>query len=133
MDEYGQVGPDKPDYADDVRTIRELVGDGYPQSIRFAHRSTALQITFVPWPAIDGERNKPSGFATDTPLLVAITRDGSPGVAAFLPTRHWLHPGYVAQYLGWPIGEGDDTIARFLNAVLGHPEPDVTNAMSKQR
>lgn len=126
MDSYSQVGPDKPGYADDVKVIRDHLILGTPVVVKFTANSTAKHVVLTPWDTCS-QMSRPPGFGgtAGDPLMVAI--DG--GQAAFLPTRDWLHPAYVGQYLGHSWGwhdtsdVGDEPFARFLNDVLGHVYP----------
>lgn len=133
-DEYGQIGPDKPGYADDVHRIRDRlgrpqrlgVGMGEAVAFPFAANLTKKHVVLVLLSSCE-QLSRPEGFASQDALFVGI----ADGQSAWLPTDSWLHPAYVGQYLGHPWGWYDtsdvnsEPFARFLNDVLGHASPAV--------
>jgi len=129
MDEYGQIGPGKRGYEDDVQQIRTNLTLGTPVNLKFAANSTAKQVCLVPWEACS-VFSRPPGFSESDPLMVAIDN----GKAAWMPTTNWLHPAYVGQYLDHPFGWHDvddiaaEPFAHFLNDILGHAYPGATAA-----
>lgn len=122
-DEYGQVGPDKPDYADDLTRIAALLGHGSTVDVLFTARSTAKHVILARLAIVDLLGARPVGFADrGDALFVGIDN----GRAAWLPMSGWLHEGYIAQYLGqsWGDGSDDHPLADFLNGIierLGRP------------
>lgn len=121
MDEYGQVGPEKPGYKDDVEAVGRKLARRGVVDVKFAARGTSLHIVFVILPtraeeAIASEpvwfSRRPQGFSDQPGIFVGIDN----GKAAWLPARGDLHPGYVEQYLGTSYGGGTE-LADFINGV----------------
>jgi hypothetical protein len=121
MDGYGQVGPEKPGYKDDVRAVGRKLARRGVVDVEFAARMTAHHIVFVILPtkaeeAIASEplwySSRPDGFGDQPGIFVGIDN----GKAAWLPARGDLHPDYVEQYLGTPYGGGPE-LADFINEV----------------
>lgn len=129
MDEYGQVGPEKPMYEGDIHAIaRKLIRMGVVD-VKFAARSTSnhVVLALLPMPAevaladeaiYYGLQGRPEGFADQPGIFVGYT--GTSSKAAWLPATGDLHPGYVRGYLGAPYGveaDGSDALTDFINAV----------------
>ena len=123
MDEYGQVGPEKPDYdADVVGCAKHLVRAG-AVDVKFAARGTMKHLVLVllhlPGEMVRYHVNyggRPDGFAGQPGIFVGV--DSSTG--AWLPATGDLHPAYVQGILGYPFGaesDGSDALTTFVNAV----------------
>lgn len=125
MDEYGQVGPEKPDYEADVIGVATKLARRDVVDVKFAARGTMKHVVLalLPTRAELGEQEdpifyggRPEGFATQPGIFVAI--DG--GKAAWLPATGDLDPGDVQGYLGHSFGVeigGSDALTDFVNAV----------------
>ena len=124
MDEYGQTGPDKPGYFDDVQAIgRKLARLGYVD-VYFSARGTTKHVVLVLLPA-PGEvmaaeqphfGPRPEGFREQPGIFVGINN----GKAAWLPARGDLHPAYIRGSLGESFGvddRGEDALSAFINQV----------------
>ena len=115
-DEFGQVGPEKPRYDEDVDgIIAELTHGARTVNVKFAARSTMKHIVLTTLHAIARIDADPEGFGGKDALFVGIDN----GRAAWLPLEFWLDPGYIEQYLHQPFGDGpeDHPLTDFINAV----------------
>ena len=115
MDEFGQIGPDKPGYETDIGWVRGALANRMPVTFRFAARSTSHIVVICPWEATSAVA-RPPGFSGGNPMLVAVDQKK----CAFLPSGVYLHPSYIAQYLGLQWGDSGE-FERFINAVIGAP------------
>lgn len=123
-DEYGQIGPEKLRYSDDLDHIASLLTKGLtltrphdqPRTVDvlFTARSTAKHVVLVLMDSTVIYDARPNGLS-DGSLFVGINE----GKAAWMPMQ-WLHWSYVAQYLGqsWGDGDTDHPFADFLNSIL---------------
>jgi hypothetical protein len=120
-DEYGQVGPDKPDYQGDLDFIAGTLAQGpwksgsrFAIDVLFTARMAAKHVvlSLMAETVIYGAR--PPGLS-EGGLFVGIDK----GKAAWMPLR-WLHWSYVTEYLGqsWGDGETDHPFADSLNSIL---------------
>lgn len=105
MDEYGQIGPDKPDYESDLGTIRRWLADG-PVAVTFAARMTQYALMLVAEEDIAFFDARPAGRSSGRLLVVWIGRGSA-----------WLDgeatPAYIADRLHGTLGDGE-VIAGFL-------------------
>ena len=126
MDEYNQVGPEKPMYEGDVIAVAKKLARRGVVDVKFAARGTMKHVVLVLMPT-KGEQHiideaifygtqRPDGFATQPGIFVGL--DG--GLAAWLPATGDLHPSYVQGYLGTSFGaeaDGSDALTDFINGV----------------
>jgi hypothetical protein len=127
VDEFGQIGPDRPGYEQDVAWARLQLQDGHAITLRFAARATSHIVVICPWEATTAVA-RPPGFAGGRPMLVAVDQKK----CAFLPSGVYLHPSYIAQYLGQQWGDSGE-FERFLNEVIGAPaSPQPVTAAVRQ-
>lgn len=116
-DQYGQVGPDKPDYDDDLTRIASLLRHGSTVDVLFTARLTAKHVVLARLAIVDIIGARPQGFAEyGDALFVGIDN----GQAGWMPMAEYLHEGYVARYLGhsWGDGSDDHPFADFLNELI---------------
>lgn len=128
MDEFNQVGPEKPDYAEDVVAIAKKLGRRDVVDVKFAARGTMKHVVLALLPTrVERDRAEdpifytvvPEGFADQPGIFVAV--DG--GKAAWLPATGDLHAGYVQGYLGSPYGidaAGGDALTDLINGVADY-------------
>lgn len=125
MDEYGQVGPDKPGYFEDVPAIaRKLVRQNVVD-VYFSARGTTKHVVLALLPTRLEEvvadepisfSRRPDGFWDQPGIFVGV--DG--GNAGWLPARGDLDHGYVRGYVGSSFGidqDGNDALSAFVNQV----------------
>lgn len=125
MDEFKQVGPEKPMYVGDVIAVAKKLARRDVVNVKFAARSTSRHVVLalLPMPV---ERLRaedsifygaafPEGFSEQPGIFVAIDN----GRAAWLPATGDLHHGYVGGYLERPFGDNDDDhpLTNFINDV----------------
>jgi hypothetical protein len=125
MDEYQQVGPEKPGYAEDVVGVAKHLGRNGVVDVKFAARGTMKHIVLallhlpgeVMSAGVVNYGGRPEGFWEQPGIFVGI--DG--GKAAWLPATGDLHPAYVQGYLGQSFGvdpmTGYDDLTNFVNDV----------------
>jgi len=117
-DEYGQVGPDKPRYKEDIEhIIAELTSGAIVVNVKFAARSTMKHIVLTTLHRCARIDANPEGFGGKDALFVGI----ADGRAAWLPIEFPLDPGYVHSNLGTPFGidtdRGDSPLTDLVNRV----------------
>lgn len=109
MDIYNQIGPEKPDYHDDVRAVRRLLRAGLPVRVAFAHRMTRSVLFLVPTASVERygrAREHEQGYTL-------VAREGGRAYL-FGPDPH---PTYVAEKLGEREVDAEG-IAGLLSLVL---------------
>jgi hypothetical protein len=114
MDRYGQIGPEKPDFDEDLATIARRLAAGEAVAFTHSHRMTALDLVIVPAEAIF-VHGVPSPFrhADRHAPLVTVLGKG----ASRLPLCGDLDWIAVDEYLG-VTNEVDATgIAELLNRI----------------
>lgn len=113
MDQFQQTGPEKGDYAADVRALARTLTSGLPTTVALAHRVTRMQLVLslydwvtviTPPPGVDGEER---AF-----MFVAVIEHG----AYWFALDGYLDPGFVADKLGLAYVDGA-TVAEFLTRV----------------
>lgn len=126
MDEYRQVGPEKPDYEDDIQAIGRKLARRDVVDVKFAARNTMKHVVLALMPtATERARAEdpifysevPEGFASQPGIFVGVDN----GRAAWLPATGDLYGGYVRGYLGESFGieaDNSDALTDFINRVV---------------
>lgn len=126
MDQYDQVGPEKPDYARDVQGVASHLMRNGVVDVKFAARNTMKHVVLallrgplerVMAGEVINYGGRPDGFGDQPGIFVGIADHGQ---SAWLPATGDLHPTYVQGYLGHPFGverDGGDALTDFVNAV----------------
>lgn len=134
MDEYGQIGPEKGDYQDDLATIAEALKIG-PVRIKLADRMTRYDLVLATadrmgWLAAEPDREL--GAPVEHWLLVAQDRRGCGWFRLGTP-----HAAYVAEVMRMANAGDGEVIAAFIAALAPHvigdpqwspPSPEVAGA-----
>ena len=117
MDEYGQIGPEKGDYAADMQAVWRALqdaGDPKPVFVKLADAGTLLRLLVAWAPAIGVPGSAPWPVdGTSEPLedwfFVAVVEHG----AYWFRVDTLQKGGYVASKLGLEARDGE-TVAEFL-------------------
>lgn len=115
MDQYGQIGPEKDDYADDVRNVaRGLCGATV--YVKLADQGTRYNILLTSKADLGGPGGYPDGLdeegeyvSTGRWVHVAVTEHG----AYWFNVQAYNAPGYIATKLGLTPTDGE-VIGEFL-------------------
>jgi hypothetical protein len=120
MDAYGQIGPDKPGYDDDLAAIARRLADGEAVAFTHSHRMTALDLVVVPAQAISAHTVE-SPFRVhdgDVPLVAVLGKGSSR-----LPLLGDLDSEAVDEYLGVTNRVDATGIADLLNRLADAMRP----------
>lgn len=114
MDKYGQIGPEKGDYASDARAVATNLADVGACFVAFAHDGTRMNLILVPRMHVACEGAEPAGLerAGEVPawwIHVAVTEHG----AYWFDVFNYADPGYVASKLDITLVDGT-ALAEFL-------------------
>jgi hypothetical protein len=129
MDGYGQIGPEKGDYAADVRAVADQLDAG-PTLVSLADKGTKLNLVLVPALRIQGRSPNVEGTFGHTVVAEAIGLPRRPDLSSgdldnwlFVGViehgAYWFRPGgyisagYVADKLDVEVADGE-TVAEFL-------------------
>ena len=129
MDEYKQVGPEKPGYREDVATIQSLLESGKTVVVQFAAKMTSIPVVlgynspFAPDECgVVAYGPRPAGFSDADALFVGVNGYE----CAFVPTAwelHWSDTQPMGRH--WGDHEDGHPFADFINDVLGHERSPV--------
>lgn len=114
MDQYGQIGPDKPGYKQDLLEIAEHLRAGRAVALEHSYRMTLTKLVLLP--AIATVRH---GGPAAAELLITVVGKGADWLALY-GDLHWTD---ARQYLGITNEVDATAIADLLNA-LAHQMMD---------
>lgn len=118
MDEYGQTGPERDSYDEDVRGIAEALGKGRAVYVRFAQRSTSYPLLIVQAVNLETGGAPLDGAGLQAPIehWFYVAREGDGAYWFNLHPRFSTvaTPWYVREKLNLPAEGDGECVAGFL-------------------
>lgn len=115
MDVHGQIGPEKGDYAADVKRVADVLETGRTAYVKLADRGTSYRLVLIEreslaFPALDPDSPIDGVPPGSNYLFVAVIEHG----AYWFRLDTYPDPGYVADKLDLHEADGE-VLAEFLS------------------
>lgn len=123
MDGYGQVGPEKPDYAADCEGIRDMLESGNTVYVAFAADHSRVNLILASRDHLGYLRKE---WEPDVPVSIVGVPPGNGYLMVAVIDRgaYWIQPGahygYIADKLGLEDKDGEN-VAEFLSRLAPTP------------